>query len=606
MNSTWNKNIDLFEKRFPALFDMLRDEVRSFSEGSESGFQIQQAKNGMPVLIENNVPLHSKYNPAAEAQKLCSTFDREKKDAAVFLGFGLGYGPICFAESFPDAPLIIIESDCRRLLLSFMHLDWEKVFAMRQIVFALTQDVESVVSLVNRFSFDKIQIYSQKAQTAHDSIFFDSVVTELRKLKQKEEINTNTLEKFAHLWLSNSCRNIRYIGSLDGIKKYSQTVNKKNLDLPFVILAAGPSLETILPHLAEIKKRAIIVCVDTALHACLKVNVEPDFIVLLDPQYACAMHLGFLESRSSILITEIAAYPSVFRFRCREIILASSMFPVGQFFEKDKLFKGTLRSGGSVTTSSWDFARHCGTDKIFIAGMDLGFPGKQTHIRGSQFEERSHRTSTRLSTAENDNASSLFSACPSWSKNYFGEDFLTDKRMSLFSWWFRQSCQIAKEEGTTTYCLTPQSMAIKNIEKYSLEDFLNLPEKESERKIFLQPEKTDCPEENRMQFEKSLSEFRNDLNNFCTLAKKGISLCQKAIENRTRANEIFYELNLLDQKIMGSGLKDSASLVFPTQRQLEKLTKNLPEDKLLNQLYFSRIVYSQILKSAEEILENFI
>ncbi len=606
MNSIWNKNIGLFEKRFPALFDVLRNEINSFKESDASDFKIQEAKNGMPILLENNVPLHSRYNPAAEAQKLCSTFDKEKKDAAVFLGFGLGYAPICFAESFPGTSLIIIESDCRRLLFSFMHLDWEKVFSMKQIVFAVTRDVGSIVSLVNRFSFDRIQIYSQKAQTAHDSNFFDSVAEELKKLKQKEEINTNTLEKFAHLWLSNSCRNIRYIGSLEGVDRYSQSVRKKNLDLPFVILAAGPSLETILPHLSEIKKRAIIVCVDTALHACLRVNVEPDFIVLLDPQYACAMHLEFLESKSSILITEVAAYPSVFRFRCREIILASSMFPVGQFFEKDGLYKGTLKSGGSVATSSWDFARHCGTDRIFIAGMDLGFPGKQTHIRGSQFEERSHRTSTKLSTAENDNVSSLFSAYPGRAKNYFDEDFLTDKRMSLFSWWFEQSCRVAKEEGTLTYCLTPQSMAIKNIEKFLLEDFLKLPEKETERKIFLQQEKKAAPNENHIPFEKALSKFRSDLNNFCLLAKKGISLCQKAIENRTRANEIFQELNLIDQKILGSGSKDSASLVFPTQRQLEKLTKNLPEDKLLNQLYFSRIVYRRILKSAEEILENFI
>ena len=77
----------------------------------------------------------------------------------------------------------------------------------------------------------------------------------------------------------------------------------------------------------------MIVCVDTALHACLKQNVEPDFIILTDPQYYASLHLEFLSSPSSILITEIAAYPSVLRFRCKETVLYSSMFPIGQFFE---------------------------------------------------------------------------------------------------------------------------------------------------------------------------------------------------------------------------------------------------------------------------------
>ena len=46
-----------------------------------------------------------------------------------------------------------------------------------------------------------------------------------------------------------------YLAELDGIKRF---INKAE-NLPFVILAAGPSLEQIIPHLEEIKKRAVTI-----------------------------------------------------------------------------------------------------------------------------------------------------------------------------------------------------------------------------------------------------------------------------------------------------------------------------------------------------------
>lgn len=595
MNSIWNKNIESFKNRFPQLEQQLPKETCS-------EIIIEETKNGSVTATENGLLLHSKYNPQREAQSLISSFDSSKKEAAVFLGFGLGHALIEFSKKNKNSTLIVFEKDVPHFFSALEALDWTEIFAHEKLILALGASVDDAASLINGFKSDQIQVFKVKSQTAHAESYFAAIESKIEQTKQKEEINTNTLEKFASLWTSNSFRNLDYMDSLSGVKKYTFLGN----GLPFVILAAGPSLQKILPHLAEIKKRAVIVCVDTAVHACLKNGVEPDFIILADPQYYCALHLEFLECPSSVLITEIAAYPMVFEFNCREKVLFSSLFPIGNYFEKKSEEMGKLAAGGSVTTTAWDFARLCGAKEIYIAGMDLGFPGKQTHIQGSQFEEKSHMTSSRIKNAETDNAVSLFGAAPFFAKDYNGNSILTDKRMSLFSWWFENETAKANAAETKTFTLTPESLCIKGIEKYAVENFLAKKEIAGlKNEFFINAEKKQIHSSGTKSIKELKKEFFINLEKLESLSKRGINICRKASENRLRLQEYLGELSKIDSEILNSECKDAASLVFPTQRQLAGLSANLSQDKQTFQIQYSNLIYSELLKSVRN-LQKFI
>lgn len=602
MNSFWNKNIALFKERFPELEKQLPKEI-------SDDVVVENAKNGSPTANYNGLMLHSKYNPEREADSLISQFKNTQHEAALFLGAGLGYSMISFAKKFPDGTMILFEKDCRRFFLALNSLDWTSIFAHRKLILAIGITEEQAAPFLSGFKSDEIIIFRTKALTSHCPEYFDAIENCVKRNSQKEEINTNTLEKFADLWLSNSCRNIDMIQALDGIDKFSGL----GRNIPFVILAAGPSLNRILPHLEEIKKRSIIVCVDTALHACLKRNVEPDFIILSDPQYYCSLHLEFLSSPSSILITEIGAYPSVFRFKCREIVLFSSLFPIGQYFEKQYGEKGKLAAGGSVTTSAWDFARLCGADRIFIAGMDLGFPGKETHIRGSRFEEKNHSDSSRTCSSETKNISTLFSACPSVSKDYDGNPIITDKRMSMFSWWFENQCKRANEKGISTYSLTHESLAINGISKFSLEDFLRLSEQKNAREEFFQGAVqaiSGKTKKTKEEFDAIKKKFADNLLELENLAKKGIDVSTKAMGDRTKIQSALEKLGSIDGQILNSSAKEAASLVFPTKRQLDAMASEIPDnteiDKQLYSIRYSKLIYTQLLEAIKKYKKFFL
>ena len=569
-------------------------------------FFVEKAKDGNFTAFEKEKgrPLHSKYSPIQEAKNLVSSFKKDKESGALFLSMGLGYAPLEFHRIFPNYALAIAEPDLNFFLSALAVTDLDELFDHKELIMLLNADEKDCIPPLEKIGTASLKIFSTPAQIFHNENYFKNLTEEIEKSAQKTRINSSTLEKFAGLWLKNSIKNLRQFEKTDGVLKY-QGLGK---DIPFIITAAGPSLEKVLPYMKEIKKRAIIVCVNTALHALLASGIEPDFIVLVDPQFACARHLDFLKAPSSVLITESAVYPSVFDFECREKVMCSSLFPMGKYFEKNLGSKGALGAGGSVSTTAWDFARLAGSREIFIAGMDLGFPRKQTHIKGSQFEEKALRTGMRTDTAETKNAFSLISAGNTAAKDYKGNYILTDSKMSLFSWWFEENTKKAREEGQKTFSLTGESLKIEGIEYTEISDFLKRPCIEEKRVLFFEnaEKKALSIKENYEKlfsgasFKKVKDSFLEDLSFLKKEACLGIDECQRALKEKDISPSCLEKLSTIDSKIMNSSAKEAASLIFPTQNQLEKKASSINKNTPWTPLYMSLLIYTELVSAVDE------
>jgi len=618
LNSLWNKNLLLLQKRFPELFSLLKENITQIETCFKNGenpfpfWNIENAKNGSLTVRENSLLLHSGYNPEREAEQAASSFDNtENKDfeCAVFLGFGAGYLPCAFCSTHKQKAVVLVEIDPLHFLAALNYFDWESVFQHEKCILAIGCPHQDLIGIVNHFGIKNCVFFCQKNQISHAQNYFDDFQKLIERNKQKEQINSNTLERFASLWLKNNCRNLEKAVLSDGIAIYQN--NAKYLDA--VVLAAGPSLNTIIPYLAELKKRSILICVDTALRACLKANVEPDFVILIDPQYWAAQHLAGLQAKTSVLITEGAAYPSVFEFKCRKTVVCSSLFPLGQFFESKLGNKGKIDTGGSVATSAWDFAHFIGAQNIYFAGLDLSYPGKNTHIKGSTFEEAAHKVSDRIKTIHTQSSSALFSIKTEEGKNYLGRKVLTDSRMKMFAWWFES--RIAAPDAIKTYTFCPQNLAIPGIKVTNVQDFLKAPAKENQRKAFFEKSEKQGFDNLSSSEQKELKErFLQTKQNLClTLqnlyenAKKGFSICDKALSGKESSmNNVFNQLNQIDSRITESSAKEIISLVFPTERQLEKLfaSVSFPSDKIKANIFRSKIIYGELKKAVKNYLDN--
>ena len=622
--------------RFPNLAKMFSLQSESDIPGDIpqhliAPIEILASKSNWPTAKEGGKFLHSAYNPLREAEQAAKSAKSSVPDcgSCTFFSCGLGYTAISYANLFPNDTIIIVENDPRYFFTALSLVDWEPLFKHANFIIALGTGIDSVVGLIEHTSGLKhTAICENTAQSQHAADYFSALRSLIERNKRKVEINASTLEKFSKLWLKNTCRNLHFLAETDGVNIYKDSCPK---DLPCVILAAGPTLEEALPHLAELKKRSILIAVDTALRACLRAGVEPDFVILADPQYYAYRHIAGLKSPSSILITESAAYPAVFRFECKKIVMCASLFPLGQYIEKQIGSKGELVAGGSVSTTAWDFARFIGAKEIFCAGLDLGYPSFQTHIKGSTFEEAIHTKSTRLLTAEKQGSQILFGADMSQESDYEGQPILTDSKMKMFAWWF-ESKQEEFKGSIKSYTLSKKSLKIPGFQVADVEELLSLPEKFTEKEKFLnsagnggtgvgsdhacvgktcetgfervsakavpEPRKTST---SNTFFTTSLSNLKSGLEELYATAKKGFRLADDGIKSAV-PQKVLPELEKIDSKILHSEYKEIASLVFPTEKRLAELYQNLPpmNNEIKSSLQKSRTIYKELMNSVAQ------
>jgi hypothetical protein len=173
------------------------------------------------------------------------------------------------------------------------------------------------------------------------------------------------------------CANLAELRDRDGIDRFGGAVCR----YAGLALAAGPSLDRILPRLSELRKRAVIIAVDTAVRAACAPEWNPTSSSSSTP------NTGTGGTLTDFLPVE---YPD-YRVRdlaggvplpLRAIYLCSSLFPLGQFMESRIGAKGTL---GAADRSRLRPGTLPGTrDRAHFHGSpDLGFPDKKTHFTGS-------------------------------------------------------------------------------------------------------------------------------------------------------------------------------------------------------------------------------
>lgn len=609
----FSRNLSLFSERFPALAAILQEAATQFEERadlllSECALELLPARDGALTVKENGLLLHSAYAPLKEAERAVAAVP-ENVSSLVFFSFGLGYAVSAAAERYPSLPVIAIEPDPLRLFLSFAVTDWKDIFRHEQLILCIGAQEHQLIPLLEKHGLDSLHIFRTPAWEAHAKQYFSNTDTLIQRNRQKQSINNRTLKTFSSLWFRNMCTNLPQLAERNGITGFKDCAG----DIPACVVAAGPSLDTVLPFLAEIKKRCIVICVDTALRSLLAHNIEPHFIVLGDPQYWNARHLDRLSAPHAILITESAAYPSVFRFDCRETVLCSSMFPLGQYIEKKTGDRGTLGTGGSVASTAWDFARYCGCKTIYMAGLDLGFPEGRTHVSGSTFEEKSFTQSSRIKNAETTITGALFGAYPEIRKDYRGKDLRTDKRMSMYAWWFESKC--AEFPEAKTYSLTPGSLAIPDIQAADPKVLISSPEREkqvTERlESAIRDNSRESVEERRKRLSEAVRELKDTLRGMLSTADAALASCNAECRTEADFAATMRILDNYDRLIRRNEAAELTALLFPTKEDLEKELAALPAipetepfRPYLANIATSRQIYTDLKESASRWLSR--
>ncbi len=563
--------------------------------GPPAGFEIAETPSGSPTARLQGTYLHSRYDPAKEARRIVEKEVGASASAGIVLGFGFGYLVEAFCEAFPGKPLVVVEQDTGLFLQALIARDLRNLLSLPNIRWHLGDEPEAVMMSVEALPLQQLCVLRLRPLLASRSEYYHQVEVLLFSTIDKREVNINTLSRFGQLWVRNLLRNIDHFAGSPGIS----VAKNRFSGVPAMVIAAGPSLDEVLPHLKALQEHMLIVAVDTSYRFCKNWGVEPDFLVSVDPQYWNSRHLDWLKREHTVLVSESSAHPRIFRSGGHEeemVLFASSFFPLGKFLEEIIGQRGLIGAGGSVATTAWDICRYLGCSSIYMAGLDLGFPGKRTHSRGAFFEESMHNCSCRLSTAEQMIFRYLHQAAPTALVNNQGGRTLTDRRMLIYKWWFEnQMKQQSRAGGPRTFTLAAGGIAIDGMRLVEVAEIFELPKWRSR----IDAELSDLRREKmgrgsrHGQLRQSLQHLTVELEKLQDLAKRGIELC----DSDCGSGEAIAGLSKVDQDILSLASRQIAGFLF--QPLIRRILDN-PEGprNYVQALATSRQLYDELLASA--------
>lgn len=531
-------------------------------------FEVISTRSGEATVRVAGRLLHSSVAPNKEAQRLVQRALAEEHDAVVVFGTGLGYHLEELRKQEPALPVILVEPspELMKHALSYRSHEWWCRYGPDLVCAPEEEDLLSTT--LRRLGVYKPaslvlggmrQLYERETELSG---------TVLEQYRHRRSVNRNTLRRFGKLWVRNTLKNLFGAEPRPGIDHLAGTAN----GIPALVCGAGPTLDLLQPYLAPLSKRCLVIAVDTALTVLQRIGVTPDFAVVADPQYWNTRHLDALrfseqvrtQEEATILVSEPATHPRVFRLWRGPCVVSASLFPLGSFIDTWSGRSRKLGAGGSVATSAWDLARIMGSSEIFLAGIDLGFPGNLTHCRGSFFEERMIIKAERLLPAEQSMFRYLHDAQPRPVPAARADEppVLSDSRMAVYRSWFAEQQRL--HPGVHTALLSTRSSAIAGVDVYDPREVL--------RRLAPIEKRWNAtrPEPSRAKREALRRALLASVDGIADVAREGLRACEELEKTATLNSADLNALDRVDQKLARCPERELAG--FLAEDTLEQAT----------------------------------
>ena len=425
--------------------------------------------SGAPTATVDGVLLHSRYDPRRDAAQQVEREIDPEATVVIALGFALGYQAEAARARLPEVPLLVVEPDAGIFDAAVSGRDLSRLLADPRVVLHVGGEPEALAGLLETLPLGHPAFLRVRPELERNPGPYRAAEEVVRSWILRRDINVNTLNRFGRLWVRNLCRNMDALLACPGV----DALEGRFAGMPALVVAGGPSLDAVLPALPEVRRRAVIVSVNTPLRPCREAGVEPDFTVVVDPQYWASRYLDWTAGGHGVLVAEPSTYPRVLRRPGAWFFLCSSLFPLGETLETAVGQKGKLGAGGSVATSAWDLARLLGANPLYAAGLDLGFPGLRTHCKGVYVEDSWLSSSGRRAPVEGSSFRSLREIGLFAVRSASGGVTMTDRRMLLYKWWFEN--QIRMRPGMECASVCPDSVAIEGMRLVGMDRLLALP-----------------------------------------------------------------------------------------------------------------------------------
>ena len=507
-------------------------------------FELKETPSGHVTCVsESGLYLHSKYDPLLEAKRqIESLTNLDHQVQVIFIGGGLAYTVASFLQRANNL-CYWFESNTKlrktalKINSSLAHAD-----SQLQIIDELPSEAK-LLEIFNKVNPDHLKvIYHRPSYSLSlDYATFDQL---LANFLNKRKINTRTMERFATFWIHNLLANFPSLSrakSIDRLQcQYSRT--------PAVVCGAGPSLHNDIEQLKKMYNKIILIATDSAVKVLVRENIDPHFIVSIDPQPINYYYLNDYQGMAKFIIDPSSCYLNVRNIPMNSLYYTGATIPIAEkLFELIDEKPSKLAAGGSVSTVALDLAIKLGADPIFLLGQDMAFSYQQAHVRGSAIEEYWSFSTNRVRTAETLNAQQLTALEQIQLPGIEKKNVVSNMKFEMLYRWYNKQGEIYKDRIINS---TSAGVKIENMIHRKLEN-IELSEIDAHEKV---EEKPLIQAIDSAKVRKKLARLLSEFSDFRILIEKVMQNMRNLIsmKNSKERRQIIMKINKLDTQIKKS------------------------------------------------------
>jgi hypothetical protein len=351
--------------------------------------RLAAAGTGLPTVLVGEKFLHSRYDPAAEAEKYIKTLNLDEKIRFfILIEPGLGYIIPVLRRLFPRAKIAALHvSDF------FARSPGEAAEgASAWSPGSGLSPGEFLEKEIPDAGIGALKIVEWRPALAAYGAAYKDLLEGAVSFLRRADANARTVRGFGRRWFRNFFRNLSFL------RVFFRVIPGP---LPWIITGAGPGLEEALPAIAAMRREgAAVLAAASSFPALAAGGIQPDLVISADGGGWARFHLWEAVRRSAGRPFFLAA-PLTAALPCQchgfpVLPLSDGSLWQEAVLEKLGIPRLVFPQRGTVTASALDLALHCTKGGVFLAGMDLANEDIKTHARPYALDRFRDEGATRL------------------------------------------------------------------------------------------------------------------------------------------------------------------------------------------------------------------
>ena len=325
-------------------------------------------------------------NEKEEIELLLHHTDLEKDNLYVVFGiYHYGLLKKIIEKSSTQSRVLIIEPNEELFVLALKKFNYTSMLEKEKTILLVGEDLEQTLTTelqsLRLLGWDNlsynINVILPPAYQCYKKFAY-MCVKQIREVLSSEIFNLGNSLEDIFMGFRNTYRNTKAMATSNTFEE----IKNKYINVPAIVVAAGPSLDKNIEYLKKAQGKAVILSCDACVRACENVGVVPDVVATIErvkETYEFYYKAKTFDEKT-VLVAPTVAYPDIFReFKGKKIInYKVDDGPdawVAEFFENMSF----SNLGVSCANTAFRVAVEAGCNPIILIGQDLAFTDEKIH-----------------------------------------------------------------------------------------------------------------------------------------------------------------------------------------------------------------------------------